>query len=692
MTRARIRGDALPKNARASRDSSRQADRPGSPRWLIPAIAIGIALANLAIYTQTLGFSYVNFDDDRGLFKNPWVQHGLGGPAVQWAFTTLHLGNWIPVSWLSHLLDFTLFGANAGAHHLVSVAFHITNALLLFGLMIRWTGAIGPSAAATLFWSLHPLRVESVAWIIERKDVLSTFFALLAIYLYSRYVDSGSRARYIGALIAMLVGLLAKPMLVTLPFLLILLDLWPFGRLKLGWSSASMRDEDRQARPSAAGSISSEPSPRAAASSRRDARAASGSGDASKPSGRRTIADSSSDRATLSLGRVVAEKIPFIGLSVFGSVVSLYAQRHGGAVLTLEQLPWTTRAGNALVSSAVYLTQTVWPRGLAVYYPYDLHLPSWQILGAALLLGAITSLALWAALRMPGLLVGWLWYLGALIPVLGFVQVGAQAHADRYTYLPSIGLSLAGLVLLLALTKRVAAARAASTWIWIGISVLYGVAAWLQTGYWKDSIALFQRTLAVAGDNNAVAHDNLAAALAQQGRHDEAIVQYRETLKVAPHFPGANADLGLELFNKGMTEDAVRYYRAELTANPSNADAHCHLGVALAVKGQMESALEEFNEALRIRPDYADAKYNQARAYESLDRIDEAAGAYERALALEPGNADAVESLARLEAGRGRTERAIALLQQLVRMRPGDADAARALESLRSRSGSGSRP
>lgn len=634
----------------------------GPARWLVPALAGALVLANLAVYAQTFQFSFVNFDDDRGLFKNPWVQGGLTWHGVRWAFTTFHLGNWIPVAWLSHLFDFTLFGPDPGWHHLMNVAVHIVNALLLFFLLIRWTRVIGPSAAVAFLWSLHPLRVESVAWIIERKDVLSAFFALLAVWLYGRYAETGSRLRYGGVVLAMLLGLLAKPMLVTLPFVLLLLDVWPLGRLGLAQ------------RPTDSGSSRDRIGARAVVSwNAIGSRSTDPSSEATSPRGS-------------GIGIRLLEKVHLFALSALASLVAILAQQRGGAVRTLEQIPLATRAANAVVACAAYLAQTVWPSGLAVYYPYDIHLPAWKVLGAVLLVGGVTLLGVLAASKHPGFLVGWLWYLGTLVPVVGLVQVGAQARADRYTYLPSIGLVLGAVHLVLGVAGPGRTVRRGLALLCVGLTVILGAASWNQTRFWKDSVTLFERALAVT-EGSAIAHYNLASAFAQQERIDEAIAHYRETLRLNPLFPDANANLGLALFRQGRAEESIAHYRAELRLNPQQAEARCHLGVALAVQGKMGEALDEFDEAVRIKPGYADAHYNRAMALERRGRVDEAAVAYARALELEPGNVDALHSLAMVEAGRGRLERAEALLDQLVLMRPGDPRAAEDLRSLRRRLG-----
>ena len=603
-------------------------------------IAAGLLLANLAIYAQTYGFKYLVFDDDVGLFQNPMVRAGLTASGVRWAFTTVHLGNWIPVTWLSHMLDFELLGAEPGRHHLVNVAIHVTTTLLLFALFSRLTGRAGAAAAIAALFSLHPLRVESVAWIIERKDVLSALLWVVTLWLYVWYVEKESSwGRYLAVVGAFTVGLLVKPMLVTLPFVLLLLDYWPLGRLRIPPSGA--------------------PFP--------------------PPS---------------SLGPLVREKAPLFVISAVSSFVTAMAQQRGGAVRTFDQVPLGDRIANAILAYATYIRRTVWPSRLAVYYPYELHLPVWKVALAGLLLAAVTVVCLATIRAHPCFFVGWFWYLGTLVPVIGLVQVGAMATADRYTYIPSIGLLLMVVMLPLDLATALSARRAPPAG-WPPLRPALGVLAlaaaavltalsWNQTRHWRDSVALFEHTLAVTREN-ALAHYNLATALAQQGRIDEAMTHYRETLRLGPQFADANANLGLALFGQGKTEEAIAHYEAELRRDPAHPEALCHLGVALATQGRLVEALARFEEALRARPDYVDAHYNRGLALEKLGRRPEAVVAYARALHLAPDNADAEYNLARTLADLGRLSDAVAHLERLLRIRPDYPHAREDLEALRRR-------
>ena len=682
------------KRAAAARPDAPTPPAPGVSRATVPLIAAGLVLAVLAVYGRTFRFDYLVFDDDVGLFKNPRVLGGLTADGVGWALRTVHLGNWIPVTWVSHMADFSLFGARPGWHHLVNVLIHALNTLLVFFLFLRMTGAAGASGALAALFSLHPLRVESVAWIIERKDVLSALFFLLALWHYALHAERPeSRGLRLAVAAAFVLGLAAKPMLVTLPFVMLLLDIWPLRRLRI----------------EGAGALGA-------------------------------------------LRGLLLEKVPLFAIAAIWSVVTVAAQQRGGAIRTLEQLPLLARAANALVSWAGYIGMTLWPSGLAVYYPYDLSIPAWKVAGAGLFLAAVTGLAAWQARRRPWFAVGWLWYVGTLVPVIGLVQVGAMAMADRYTYIPSIGLAIIAVFLPLELARggqagwtgsepregtratgigrgragaregvpessgEVAAggtvpgtagasggvARggtvpgAGAAPVLLGalavlVSLVLAALSWRQVGFWRDSVTLFERAVAVTGDN-VLARYNLATGLAQQGRIDEAIAQYREALRIAPSYPEANQNLGLALFNQGKTDEAIGHYLAELARDPDHAEAHCHLGVALAVKGRYDEALSHFQAAVRARADYADAWYDMGLALEQLGRADDAIAAWTRSLALAPANADALHSLgvalAKQGAARGDREllaRAAGALERLLQLEPGYPNAREELLAIRRR-------
>lgn len=437
-----------------------------------PLLLTALGLLTLTAFLPSLGNGFVNLDDGIYVTGNPMVKKGLTGEGFAWAWTANVANNWHPLTVLSHMLDCTLFGLNAAGHHGTSLLLHMANVLLLFEVLRRMTGAPWRSAAVAGLFAVHPLHVESVAWVAERKDVLSAFFWILAMGVWSRYARQPSVGRYLLVALMMTLGLMAKPMVVTLPFALLLLDVWPLRRMRTGW--------------------------------------------------------------------LIVEKLPLLALSAAASLVTIRYQTT--SLVPLEILPWRVRLANAAISYAVYLGKTVLPRKLAVFYPIPIEIPAWKAVGAAVLIFALTALALWRAREVPWLLVGWLWFLGTLVPVIGLVQVGRQAMADRYTYIPSIGLFLAvcwGLPALVA-NRRWRAALAGAT---VLILLLLTAATWVQVRHWSNSVTLFRHALAVTR-GNYVAHVALAKALASRRDWAGAAEHYRAALRMRPRL--REARLGLE--------------------------------------------------------------------------------------------------------------------------------------------------
>lgn len=469
-------------------------------------LAGGLALLTLAAFLPSLGNGFVNLDDSLYVTNNRVVKQGLTWEGLAWARTANVANNWHPLTMLSHMLDCELFGLNAAGHHGMSLLLHLGNVLLLFEILRRMTGAPWRSAAAAGLFAVHPLRVESVAWVAERKDVLSGLFWILALGAYGRYVREPSPKRYLPVVLAMALGLMSKPMVVTLPFALLLLDVWPLGRLRL--------DEPGRAR---------------------------------------------------RLGRLIVEKLPLFALSAVGSLVTIRYQTT--SLVSLEVLPWSLRLANVAVSYATYLGKTVLPRNLAVFYPIPLEIPAWKALGAAALLLALTALAVRKARKAPWFLVGWLWFLGTLVPVIGIVQVGRQAMADRYTYIPSIGLSLA-ICWGLPAVFRVGEGRIGEGRRWrpvlAGATVLalltLTALTWAQVRRWSNSVTLFRHALAVT-QGNYVAHVALAKSLAVKGDWTGAAKQYRGALALRPGLREARIGLRETLRRAGQSgedRDALR--------------------------------------------------------------------------------------------------------------------------------------
>ncbi|MBI3939993.1 MAG: tetratricopeptide repeat protein [Acidobacteria bacterium] len=598
---------------------ARRSSRPPSQ----PLLALALLLLTAAAFWQVLDNSFVNYDDEVYVTQNRPVQSGLTAQSLRWAFTTFHTGNWHPLTWISHMLDCQLFDLNPKGHHLTSLLFHLANTLLLFTALTRMTGAPWPSAFAALLFGIHPVHVESVAWVAERKDVLSTFFWMLTMLAYRRYVQRPQTGNYLLVGLCLALGLMSKPMLVTLPFVLLLLDYWPLRRLAA--------ENGKRANPGAAAR------------------------------------------------RLILEKLPFFALALASSVVTFFAQRAGGAVDSLDHLPLPARISNALESYVRYIAMMVWPDNLAVLYPHPrTSLPFLLAAGSFLLLASATFLAIRSARKKPYLPVGWLWYLGTLVPVIGLVQIGAQARADRYTYVPLIGLFVIvawGVPDLLAqwrhrrLGFRVAAGIVTAALV---------IVTRFQVGHWRDNFSLFAQQVRATPDN-PVAHNtlgaefllrgrteearfhfskavllnpgyskaryNLGLLLSQQGKTEEAIDHYQEALRIEPDYAKAHLNLGVALARQGQFGEAFEHYRRAAQLQPDYPEAHLNLGIELARQGRLNQAVEHFTQAARIKPDFAQAHYQLARAYLALRDSDAAQSEYVKVQALNPGLADNLRTL-----------------------------------------------
>jgi Flp pilus assembly protein TadD len=556
--------------------------RRGVPVGLVVA-GLALAAATFAAYAGALDDGFVDYDDPLYVTDNPHVLAGLGAGGLRWAFATLRTGNWHPLTWLSLQLDATLFGLAAPGFHLTNVLLHVANAVLLFAALRRLTGALWCSLAVAALFALHPLHVESVAWVSERKDVLSTFFGLLALLAYAAYARDPRPRRYLPVALAFALSLLAKPMLVTLPFVLLLLDYWPLGRFGTQASPARGRG----------------------------------------------------------LWRLVSEKLPLLALSAASCAVTLYAQRAGGAVAGLADVPLGVRVATALQAYAGYLAQAAWPARLAACYP----LPAGDIspgptLLAAAVVAALTAVAV-AARRRPYLLVGWLWYLGTLVPVIGLVQVGLQARADRYTYFPLIGVFLAAVwgAADLARGRRggIAALAAAAA----AVLLACGLATRQQVRRWHDPVTLWEHAAAVT-EGNWVALTALGGALLDEGRANAAAAACEQALRIRPGNGRAENNLGAARLQQGDYEAAASWFRAAARDDPTLAEAYANLGRTLLLRGRPAEAVEPFRRAGRLRGDSARIRSGLAFALHKAGRADEAAAEYRAADALDPNWAYAV--------------------------------------------------
>jgi tetratricopeptide (TPR) repeat protein len=560
-------------------------------------LAIGGLLAALTIaaYARVAGNGFINLDDNDYVTENLRVQAGLSWKGAAWAFTTGHSANWHPLTWLSHMLDCQLFGMNPAGPHLTNLALHVASVLLLFHLFRRMTAAVGPSAFVAAAFALHPVHVESVAWVAERKDVLSALLWILTTLVYVRWVERPGAGRWAWVVALYTLGLLAKPMLVTLPFVLLLLDVWPLSRLESPW-----RDRVR-------------------------------------------------------LARLVREKSALFALAAASCAVTFLVQRGAGAMSLGDQIPFALRAQNALMAYVAYLGKTVVPARLAVFYPHRVEaFPALQVAGAALLLLAATVLALRTARERPWFAVGWLWFLGTLVPVIGLVQVGSQAMADRYMYVPMIGLSAAVGFGAAEIVQRSRVARPAIAGLFALAVAGWTGLTWRQVGLWKDDQSLFRHVVEVMPENY-LAHGILGNVHLRGNRFEEAMAEYREALRLRPSYAQAHSNLGMAFELQGRPADATAEYRTALLWSPDLPEAHHNLGRLLAEQGSTDQAIGHYEAALRANPDLVEAHVNLGVALTKVGRIDEAIAHLERALELKPGFAAALQSLGAARAIRGST-------------------------------------
>jgi len=588
------------------------------------AISVALVALVLALYYRTIHFDFVSWDDSDYILQNPHVREGIGAETLKWAFVSTRAANWHPLTWMSHMLDWRLYGLRAGGHHATNVILHAVNTLLLLAGLRRLTGRFYESAFVAALFAIHPLHVESVAWVSERKDVLSSLFGFAALAAYARYAESPGWRRYLTVLVLYAGSLLCKPMWVTLPFLLLLLDWWPLGRVDLAEPGKSRR----------------------------------------------------------LLGRLVLEKVPLLALAAASSLVTFWVQRISGAMATTIQVPPRMRLQDALVSYVDYLRQTFWPTNLSYFYPLPVRVPPLTFgLPSLAILVAITVAVLRARQRHPYLVVGWLWFLGTLVPVIGLVQVGSQIRADRYTYMPLIGIFIMVTWGALAFVSRKPARRSkkapaqSSSFGALGVVAVLAVAAlvpvtWAQVGYWRDTTTLFERAIRVTRDND-LAETNYGWAMMNEGRLDEALVHFKEALRIRPTGLNARFDIGQVLMRKGQVEEALGHYRAVLESKPNYADAHSELGAGLARLARLDEAIEECRKALEINPRHAGAYNNLGVA---LAMRGDTAGAmenYRKAIELNQDYSEARNNLGALLARTGRFDEAVAELRMALRIQPG---------------------
>jgi tetratricopeptide (TPR) repeat protein len=575
-------------------------------------ILLGLAVMTFGIYAQVIGHQFITLDDPTYIRENPNVNRGVTLAGLAWAFSTFDVANWHPLTWISHMIDCQLFGTNAGRHLLVNMLIHAANTLLIFYFLFRTTHARWPSALVAALFALHPLHVESVAWASERKDTLSTFFGLLSLIAYVRYAGAPSISRYAWVAITLALGLLAKPMLVTWPFVMLLLDYWPLRRLqRLG----------------------------------------------------------ASDQLSV-LRKFVVEKLPLFALVAVSMIITFLAQSHGGAVRTFAAAPAGFRFSNGVVSYAKYLLLTFWPNDLAVYYPLaPTGIPIWQVIGAALLLIGITALCLFQRRNRPYLIVGWLWFLGTLVPVIGFVQIGGQTMADRYFYIPSIGLFIALVFGLADFAKRWRVAPLLSAGAAVAVLLILATLTNAQIYRWRDSFTLFSHTLAVTPPNLHIEH-NLGLALGASGRYDEATAHFEKALQIDPNFYDGLVGMGVTRSFQGRGAEAIEYFRTAIRLQPDAPKAHAQLALALWNQNREQAALEEIRRASQLAPKDADIRADFGVALGLSGRIPEAIEQLHEALRLNPNSADAHNNLGLALLASGKPRESIPEFEMALRLNP----------------------
>jgi tetratricopeptide (TPR) repeat protein len=592
-------------------------------------VCLLLFILTLSVYWQVNNHAFINFDDDVYVTDNHNVQAGLTLEGLKFAFSFVERTYWHPLTWLSHMLDCQLFGLNAGLHHLMNLLFHMANSLLLFAILKRMSGALWQSAFVAALFALHPINVDSVAWVSERKNLLSTFFWLLTMLAYVRYTERPNFYKYTIVFVTLALGLLAKTMLVTLPFVFLLLDYWPLRRYRLAHSEVG---NNEKADKFMLGSV----------------------------------------KKSQTLG-LILEKVPLLALSAGMINLSSSSVQEYGIVLSLESVSMKLRIANALVSYIKYLAKMIWPQRLAIYYPFPKIIPMWQTIAAFMLLVFISVLVIKALKRAPYLAVGWLWYLGTLVPVIGLIQAGLwPAMADRWAYVPLIGIFI---MVAWGIPDLAARWHFKKTWLSLAAATVlsvFVVTTWLHVRIWADSITLFEHAIKVT-TNNFVAHNNLGTALKEQGRIAEAIHHYQEALRLLPGYAKAHNNIGAVMENQGRIAEAILHYTEAVRIDPENALIHYNLGHVLGEQDRMAEAIGHYVKALQIKPDFADAYNNLGVALLRLGKITQAIDYLQEAVRLKPDAVAMQDNLKSALTAQEKSEKELSKLQAALQQKPVDA-------------------
>ena len=529
-----------------------------------------ILIAVTSVFWQVCEYDFVDFDDREYVSDNKWVQKGITRDGLEWCFAAAHSANWHPLTWVSHMVDVQFFGMDAGMHHLSNLIYHLINAFLVYLCLTRMTDETWKCAFVATIFALHPMNVETVSWISQRKTLLGTCFWLIVVWSYIKYVKEQYRVAYWLSLLFYAMGLLSKPILVTLPFSLLLLDHWPLSR--------------------------------------------------------------TSKKGLISL---IVEKLPFFLLSAISSVITFLVQRSAGAVADLNIYSLPVRFQNAIVSYLRYIEKMLWPENLSAFYPYPIRMPLWQIWAAGIGLFAIFFIAISEWKRRPWIIVGWLWFLGNLFPVIGLVQVGSQSMADRYFYVPGIGLFI---LLTWTFAGQVVLKKNKGTLVAIAaFLVLSGAMAisWKQAHYWENSIMMYQRIIAVSPHSD-MGHFGLGVVLADQGKTEEAITHYRKAHRSNPNNFETQINLGTALMERGEIDEALLYFKQLLQKHPNDAKLHNNIGIAFSKSGKIQKAVSHFKYALKIEPEMPEAHNNLGVALFRLGKLEDALDHFQYAKRLNP--------------------------------------------------------